>query len=95
MQPSHRFRPMRPTHYVVLRELPLTPARKIDRSELPSPIDKRPELAEELIPARDALELQISELISNLLGVTPVGIRDDYFGLGGDSLATLELLLSI
>ncbi|MBT5498761.1 MAG: amino acid adenylation domain-containing protein [Alphaproteobacteria bacterium] len=89
---AHFPGPMRPTHYVVLRELPLTPARKIDRSELPSPIDKRPELAEELIPARDALELQISELISNLLGVTPVGIRDDFFWIGwrfpGDTRAS-------
>lgn len=87
--------PMCPTHYVILRELPLTSARKIDRQALPPPLCGRPSLRKDFVPARDALELHLTGLISENLGVNPVGVHDGFFDLGGDSLATVELLLAI
>ena len=87
--------PMCPAHYVILRELPLTPSGKLDRNALPTPLNSRPQLTEELIEPRDALELQLAHIFSEKLGVSPVGVRDRFFDLGGDSLATVEVLLTI
>ena len=92
---SHLPGPMCPTHYVVLRELPLTPSRKLDRRALPAPCSGRPRLRQAFVAPRDALELQLAGLFGKALGVSPVGVRDGFLDLGGDSLATVELLLSI
>lgn len=86
---------MCPVHYIVLRELPLTPARKIDRHALPLPLSGRPDLREPFLAPRDAMELRLSSIIVDILGVRPVGARDSFFDLGGDSLATVELLLAV
>lgn len=92
---AHLPGPMRPTHYIVLRDLPLTPAGKIDRSALPRPFNGRPVLRETFVAPRDALELRLADLFSKALSVTPVGVHDGFLDLGGDSLATVELLLAI
>ncbi|NKB56366.1 MAG: amino acid adenylation domain-containing protein [Alphaproteobacteria bacterium] len=86
---------MCPAHYVILRELPLTPARKVDRHALPLPLNGRPDLPTAFLPPRDALEMQLANIIGDILGVSSVGARDGFFDLGGDSLATVELLLAI
>ena len=92
---THLPGPMCPAHYVILRELPLTPSHKVDRRALPTPLNERPGLREDFVPPRDALELRLAGLIGDVLGVSPVGARDGFFDLGGDSLSTVELLLAI
>lgn len=87
--------PMCPSHYVVLRELPLTPSRKVDRRALPAPRGGRPHLREGFLAPRDAMELRLTGLIGEVLGVAPVGVCDSVFDLGADSLRTVELLLAI
>ena len=92
---SHLPGPMCPAHYVILPDLPLTPARKLDRQALPSPLNGRPNLVEDFIPARDTLEIHLTGLMRETLGISPIGVRDGCFDLGGDSLRTVELLLAI
>lgn len=92
---AHLPGPMCPSHYVVLRELPLTPSRKLDRAALPLPRNSRPTLPQDFVAPRDALELQIASLMAEALGISPVGASDGFFELGGDSLATVELLLAL
>ena len=87
--------PMCPSHYVVLRDLPRTPAYKIDRDSLPTPSSTRPDLVGDLAPPRDSLELQLSSLFARALHLDCVGATDNFFQLGGNSLATVELLVSI
>ena len=86
---------MCPAHYVVLKEMPLTPSRKVDRNALPVPANGRPDLGETFVAPRDALELRLAGIVGETLGVSPVGVRDSVFDLGGDSLSTVELLLAV
>ncbi|HYU34239.1 MAG TPA: thioesterase domain-containing protein, partial [Thermoanaerobaculia bacterium] len=83
---------MVPTAWVALESLPLTPNGKIDRRALPAP--ERASGPEHLGP-RDDLEWQVVRIWEEVLGVHPVGVRDDFFSLGGHSLLAARLTLSL
>ncbi|HTW87410.1 MAG TPA: non-ribosomal peptide synthetase [Candidatus Binataceae bacterium] len=80
--------PMIPTVFVRLDTLPVTAGGKVDRRALPDPGLIRTGIE----PPRNPDELRIARLWEELLGVWPVGIRDDFFELGGDSLLALQLV---
>jgi amino acid adenylation domain-containing protein len=80
---------MVPAGFVVLPQFPLTPSGKVDRKALPAPsytLDERDRLA-----ARDGLELELIELWESLLKVQNLGIRDNFFDVGGQSLLAARL----
>nr|AFR69335.1 polyketide synthase SpiC2 [Pseudomonas sp. Q71576] len=52
----------------------------------------RPALNTVYIPARTALESQLAQIWSEILGYDTIGIKDDFFDLGGDSVATLQIV---
>ncbi|MEW5926736.1 MAG: amino acid adenylation domain-containing protein [Gemmatimonadota bacterium] len=81
---------MVPSAFVALDALPLTPNGKLDRSALPAPEAARGE--DSFLAPRDPLELRLARLWEELLGVQPVGARDDFFALGGHSLLALRLV---
>ncbi len=83
---------MVPASFVALEELPLTPNGKIDRRALPPPPAERPELPEEFHPPRGPVEEAVAAIWEDVLGVTGVGARDDFFALGGHSLLALKVL---
>ncbi|MEM7026134.1 MAG: thioesterase domain-containing protein, partial [Pseudomonadota bacterium] len=85
----------RPQHYEVIDALPLTASGKIDRAALPEPGRTRPALATPLMRPNDALELRLTQMVGDLLHVDAVGLDDDFFELGGDSLAAVRLLVEI
>lgn len=84
---------MVPGAFVFLDKLPLTPSGKVDRKSLPAP---------EEIPASpvpDAKEkpwlpvqFQLVQIWEEILGVKPVGIRDNFFDLGGHSLLAVKMM---
>ena len=82
---------MVPSAFVILPALPLSPNGKLDRNALPEP-GRSAGPRREIEPPRDELELQLVRLWEDLLDVRPVGIRDDFFALGGHSLLTLRLM---
>lgn len=75
---------MVPATVVVLPELPMTVNGKIDREALPEPVYRR---AGYLVPPSSPLEEALCGLWSELLGVEEVGVTDNFFSLGGHSLA--------
>ena len=81
---------MVPSIFVFLDALPRTPSGKVDRRALPAPVRDRPNLDQPYVEPRTALEKTICGLWSTLLGVEPVGVRDDFFELGGTSLIALH-----
>ena len=82
---------MLPAAYITLRELPVTPAGKVDRKALPEP-DSMAFSAERLdTPAETAIGL----LFSQLLKVSRVSPEDNFIQLGGDSLGVTQLLVAI
>ncbi|HEX8832489.1 MAG TPA: non-ribosomal peptide synthetase, partial [Longimicrobium sp.] len=86
---------MVPSLFVPMDAIPQTPNGKTDRRALPDPGPARPELEVAYAPPRNDLEAVISEAWREVLGVERVGIRDNFFDMGGTSvrLASLHRLL--
>jgi amino acid adenylation domain-containing protein len=82
---------MVPSSFVILEALPLTPNGKVDRKRLPLPDQARPDLQQEFITPRNALESVLTHMYSQLLGIEQVGIFDNFFDLGGHSLLATQL----
>ena len=80
-----------PSAFEILAALPLTPNNKLDRKSLPAPSRGN----SPVVPPRDELELQLIQIWEKALGVQPIGIRDNFFDLGGHSLIALQLFAQI
>jgi amino acid adenylation domain-containing protein len=83
---------MVPAATMTLTALPLTPTGKVDRAALPAP--ERAAAAGRIAP-RDPLEQALALVWEEVLGVGPVGVRDDFFALGGHSLLAVRLMAKI
>jgi amino acid adenylation domain-containing protein len=83
---------MIPSSFVFLPALPLNAAGKVDRRALPRPSPGRPSLDTVYVAPRDALEARLVQLWEQVLPAAPIGIDDDFLGLGGDSLHAFSLL---
>jgi acyl carrier protein len=69
--------------------LPLTPNGKVDRKALP---DSEPERHRSIYVAPDTLEQKLLATIwLQVLGITKVGTQDNFFDLGGNSIAIIQL----
>ncbi|WP_445635085.1 Amino acid adenylation domain-containing protein [Nostoc sp. DSM 114161] len=85
---------MIPSAFVLLDELPMTTNGKIDRRALPIPKYFQTQ-QKNYIPPRTPLEKQLTEIWSQLLGIEPVGIYDNFDELGGHSLQTIQLIAEL
>ncbi|PWW63313.1 non-ribosomal peptide synthetase/type I polyketide synthase [Actinokineospora spheciospongiae] len=81
---------MIPTHFAALPELPLTPNGKVDVDALPVPEASAGTVAFE--PPVTLYEVRTAALWQSLLGVEGVGLRHDFFELGGSSVKLVELI---
>lgn len=88
-------RSMIPNMYVVLDELPVDANGKIDRRALPVPEKVRPVLGISYRTPAGETEVRVAAIWSEVLEIAPVGRDDDFFHLGGDSLAGMEVLLLV
>ncbi|WP_344425976.1 amino acid adenylation domain-containing protein, partial [Amycolatopsis minnesotensis] len=80
-----------PSMFVVLETLPLTDNGKIDRAALPVP-EISAELAEAYLPPRTPVEATLAEVWAETLGVERVGVSDNFFLIGGDSILSIQLV---
>jgi amino acid adenylation domain-containing protein len=81
---------MVPSHLVVLDEFPLTPNGKVDHRALPDPdwgASARPDYVAPATP----LERELAGIWSRVLQVERVGIHDNFFALGGDSILSIRV----
>lgn len=88
-------RHMIPAVFVRMNAFPLTPSGKIDRRTLPAPDREAFEPTGTYLAPRDDTERTLVELFEQVLGVKPVGIRDDFFALGGHSLSAARLVTRV
>jgi amino acid adenylation domain-containing protein len=86
---------MIPGVFIFLDRLPRTPTGKVEHSKLPTPGSIRPPLRTPYVPPHSEMEKKLCALWSELLHIDTVGIDDDFFDLGGDSLLTLHLAFRI
>jgi amino acid adenylation domain-containing protein/thioester reductase-like protein len=86
---------MLPSAFVVLDSFPLTPNGKVDRRALPAPTSDRPLLSIPYVAPRTSLEQELAKIWSKVLEIDVVGINDQFFELGGDSLRLIQLTSQI
>ena len=82
---------MVPSAFVALGRLPLGPTGKLDRSALPEPEF----LGEAYREPRTEAERIITAAYADVLGVERVGIDDDFFAVGGDSLRSIQVVARV
>ncbi|MGE3818103.1 MAG: alpha/beta fold hydrolase, partial [Isosphaeraceae bacterium] len=83
---------MIPTAFVPLRALPLTATGKLDRRALPRPeVTDLRGAGEGYLAPRDDLERRLVAVWEEVFDVRPIGVRDDFFDLGGYSLLAVQL----
>jgi len=84
---------MVPACFTWLKEIPLTPNGKTDRRALPELSEINfGQLTHAYLAPRNDLEWKLAKLWEEALEVERVGIEDNLFGLGGDSLTILEIM---
>ena len=81
-----------PAVFIWLPALPLLPNGKLDRRALPLPGPARPELEEQYVGPRTPIEEILVGIWSQVLGVEQVGVHDNFFALGGDSIRSIQVL---
>ena len=84
-----------PSAFIFLDKLPLTINGKIDGDSLPTPDLVNSEIKPDFVAPRTAVEKQMAEIWQEVLGVSQVGIYDDFFKLGGHSLLIVRLFARI
>ena len=83
---------MIPAAFVRMDVLPLTNNGKVDRRALPDPSSCRPELETPFLSPRTDAERTVARIFSECTGIDRVGIEDNFFDLGGDSLLLARLV---
>jgi amino acid adenylation domain-containing protein len=86
---------MVPAQIVFMDSFPLTQSGKIDRRALPAPTHGNISAAHEFVPPRTETEKKVAAMWAELLNVEQIGIHDDFFDLGGDSLMAIRALSRI
>ena len=86
---------MIPSVYVTLESLPLNQNLKVDRNALPAPSSCRQIIADEQIAPRNDMEARLAQIWRNELDLASVGVTDNFFDLGGDSLLAVTLCLIV
>ncbi|MEV4312842.1 amino acid adenylation domain-containing protein [Actinocrispum sp. NPDC049592] len=81
---------MVPSAFIPLEHLPVMANGKLDRKALPAPDFAA--LAGSGVP-RTPLERQLCSLVADVLGLPQVGVEDDFFALGGDSIVSIQLVI--
>ncbi len=84
---------MTPARFVRMDFLPLTANGKLDRKALPDPSAGRMlDLGSTFEAPRTDVEKLLAESWEKILGRSPIGIHDNYFSLGGDSIKAIRVL---
>jgi amino acid adenylation domain-containing protein len=86
---------MVPAAFVEMDALPLTQHGKVDRRRLPAPGAGRARGLGDFTAPRDGTEAELAALWEELLGIVPIGALDDFFALGGNSLAATRIVIRL
>lgn len=85
---------MLPSYFVKMEKLPLTSNGKVSIKDLPEPVENLMNETE-YVPPRNLAEETMVEIFSDLLDVRHMGIDDNIFNLGADSLSVIQILTRI
>ncbi len=81
---------MIPAYFMQIKEPPILPNGKLARKDLPNPRDTIER--GEFVAPRNALEMALCKAFETALGIDNVGITEDFYTLGGSSVAAMKVL---
>ena len=82
---------MTPSAFLQLAALPLTANGKVDRRALPAPEIETATATRGFVPATRPYEKELVEIWKQFLAVDPIGVEDNIFEIGGDSLLIFKM----
>ena len=80
---------MIPAYFILMEQFPLTANGKIDKNRLPKPDDV---INIQYIPPKNEIQEKLAEIWQTELNLERVGINDNYFNIGGDSIKSVKLI---
>jgi amino acid adenylation domain-containing protein/non-ribosomal peptide synthase protein (TIGR01720 family) len=85
---------MIPSLFISIDQLPLTPNGKIDVESLSTLIESEPsvETGPGYVAPRTPVEKSLSAIWAEVLGIKQVGVHDNFFHLGGDSILSIQIV---
>ena len=86
---------MLPAGFVLLRTMPRTPEGKTDRLSLPLPPAESYFTSDIFVAPRNPAEETMARIWSSVFAVEKIGIRDNFFDLGGQSLMAVSIFIKI
>ncbi|MEL6605585.1 MAG: amino acid adenylation domain-containing protein, partial [Cyanobacteria bacterium J06614_10] len=84
-----------PALFMPIAEIPLTPAGKLNRKALPLPQKSDWTVEQAYVAPRTLTETGLAAIAAEVLGLDRVGVTDNFFALGGHSLAAMQILARI
>lgn len=81
-----------PASFVILESLPRLPNGKVDRQSLLALKEQSTEPSIDFAPAHNPTEAKLSEIWSDVLKREAVGVNDNFFDLGGDSILVTQII---
>lgn len=86
---------MIPSAFVMLDRFPFAPNGKVNRGALPQPEWVRPEQENLFVPPSTRLETELAAIWAEVLSLDRIGVADDFFDLGGNSLLAMQVISRI
>ncbi len=83
---------MVPGIFITIDTVPLLPNGKVDLGALPAPDPVEWESREGFVTARTPVEEALTDVWSEVLGIDLIGIHDNFFEMGGDSILILQII---
>ncbi|MEH2024340.1 non-ribosomal peptide synthetase [Nostoc sp.] len=84
-----------PSAFFIVDSLPLNANDQVDRQALSALNPTNSKIEKTFATAEDPLQLQLAKIWENILGIHPIGIKDNFFDLGGNSLLAVHLFSQI
>lgn len=82
---------MIPEVYMRIESIPFTLNGKIDKKQLPKPVQKNISIVKEYVKATNDVERDIQRIWQDILKVDYIGIKDNFFELGGNSISLVRM----
>jgi len=83
---------MVPQHYIRVGSFPLNANGKVQRKKLPSPNFNEVRVGQREGRALNAIEQKLIDVWKQLLGISEIGLQANFFELGGDSIAGMQMV---
>ncbi len=83
---------MLPAAFVFLPALPLNANGKVDRQALPESDETSPEMDDTFVTSRTPVEETLAAIWAEVLGFDMVGVHDNFFEMGGDSILSIRII---